>query len=62
MYEAKRAGRGRLVFYHESMEDAARSRAQIQGELKHAIDARQLRLRRLLLRHPGDERTCAHLL
>ncbi len=41
MYEAKRAGRGRLVFYHESMEDAARSRAQIQGELKHAIDARQ---------------------
>lgn len=41
MYEAKRAGRGRLVFYHESMEDAARSRAQIQGELKHAIDAGQ---------------------
>lgn len=41
MYEAKRAGRGRLVFYHESMEDAARSRAQIQGELKHAIDAHQ---------------------
>lgn len=41
MYEAKRAGRGRLVFYHESMEDAARSRAQIQGELKQAIDARQ---------------------
>lgn len=41
MYEAKRAGRGRLVFYHESMENAARSRAQIQGELKHAIDARQ---------------------
>jgi len=41
MYEAKRAGRGRLVFYHESMEDSARSRAQIQGELKQAIDARQ---------------------
>lgn len=41
MYEAKRAGRGRLVFYHESMEDAARSRAQIQGELKQAIDAGQ---------------------
>lgn len=41
MYEAKRAGRGRLVFYHESMEDAARSRAQIQGELKQAIEAGQ---------------------
>jgi diguanylate cyclase (GGDEF)-like protein len=41
MYEAKSAGRGRLVFYHESMEDAARSRAQIQGELKQAIDAGQ---------------------
>jgi len=41
MYEAKRAGRGRLVFYHESMEDSARSRAQIQGELKQAIDSRQ---------------------
>jgi diguanylate cyclase (GGDEF)-like protein len=42
MYEAKRAGRGRLVFYDDSMEDAARSRAQVQADLKTAIEERQL--------------------
>jgi diguanylate cyclase (GGDEF)-like protein len=42
MYEAKRAGRGRLVFYDESMNDAARNRAQIQADLKQAIEERQL--------------------
>lgn len=42
MYEAKRAGRGRLVFFDEAMGEAARSRAQIQVDLKTAIDERQL--------------------
>jgi diguanylate cyclase (GGDEF)-like protein len=41
MYEAKRTGRGRLVFYDDSMDEAARSRAQVQADLKAAIDARQ---------------------
>ena len=42
MYEAKRAGRGRLVFFDESMGEASRSRAQIQAELKKAIEDNQL--------------------
>lgn len=42
MYEAKRAGRSRLVFYDDSMSEVARSRAQIQADLKTAIDERQL--------------------
>jgi predicted signal transduction protein with EAL and GGDEF domain len=29
MYEAKKAGRGRLVMYEESMESASRGRAQV---------------------------------
>lgn len=41
MYEAKRAGRGRLVFYDDSMDAAARSRAQVQADLRNAIDERQ---------------------
>lgn len=41
MYEAKRAGRGRLIFYDPSMEQNARSRAQIQADLKKAIELRQ---------------------
>ena len=41
MYEAKRAGRGRLIFYDDSMEEAARSRAQVQAEFMQAIDERQ---------------------
>ena len=41
MYEAKRAGRGRLVFYDDSMDRAARSRAQVQADLKKAIEERQ---------------------
>ncbi len=41
MYEAKRTGRGRLVFYDASMDAAARSRAQVQADLRNAIDERQ---------------------
>jgi len=41
MYEAKRTGRGRLVFYDDSMDAAARSRAQVQADLRNAIDERQ---------------------
>lgn len=41
MYEAKRAGRGRLVFFDESMDESARSRAQILAELKRAIHDKQ---------------------
>jgi diguanylate cyclase (GGDEF)-like protein len=41
MYEAKRAGRGRLVFYDDSMDAAARCRAQVQADLKKAVEQRQ---------------------
>jgi len=41
MYEAKRTGRGRLVFYDDSMDAAARSRAQVQADLRNSIDERQ---------------------
>lgn len=41
MYEAKRTGRGRLVFYDDSMDVAARSRAQLQADLRNGIDERQ---------------------
>ena len=41
MYEAKRTGRGRLVFYDASMDAAARGRAQVQADLRNAIDERQ---------------------
>ena len=41
MYEAKRTGRNRLVFFEDSMETASRSRAQIQGDMKTAISERQ---------------------
>lgn len=42
MYEAKRTGRGRLVFYEESMENASRGQAEVQGDLKKALEERQL--------------------
>ncbi|MFT3859211.1 MAG: bifunctional diguanylate cyclase/phosphodiesterase [Aquabacterium sp.] len=42
MYEAKRAGRGRMVFYEDAMSEASRSRAQIQADLKKAIEENQL--------------------
>lgn len=42
MYEAKRAGRGRMVFFDEKMGDASKSRAQTQADLKKAIEANQL--------------------
>jgi diguanylate cyclase (GGDEF)-like protein len=42
MYEAKRTGRGRLVFYEESMDEASRGQAQIQADLKKAIEERQM--------------------
>lgn len=41
MYEAKRAGRGRVVFFDASMDEAARSRARIQNEILRAIEGRQ---------------------
>ncbi len=42
MYEAKRTGRGRLVFYEESMENASRGQAEVQSDLKKALEERQL--------------------
>jgi diguanylate cyclase (GGDEF)-like protein len=42
MYEAKKAGRGRLVMFEDSMDSASRSRAQIQADLKKALDSRQM--------------------
>jgi diguanylate cyclase (GGDEF)-like protein len=42
MYEAKKAGRGRLVMYEESMESASRGRAQVQADLKKGIEGRQM--------------------
>jgi len=42
MYEAKRAGRGRLVFFDPTMGDASKSRAQTQADLKKAIEENQL--------------------
>jgi diguanylate cyclase (GGDEF)-like protein len=41
MYEAKRAGRGRLVFYDDSMGEASKSKAQVQADLKNAIEEKQ---------------------
>ncbi len=42
MYEAKRAGRGRLVFFDPTMGDASKGRAQAQADLKKAIEENQL--------------------
>lgn len=42
MYEAKRTGRGRLVFFEEAMDTASRKRAQIQADLKKALEERQM--------------------
>jgi diguanylate cyclase (GGDEF)-like protein len=42
MYEAKKAGRGRLVFFEESMDEASRSRAQVQVDLRTALQENQM--------------------
>ena len=42
MYEAKKSGRGRLVFFEDSMDEASRSRAQMQVDLRKALDERQM--------------------
>ncbi|MGC4060461.1 MAG: bifunctional diguanylate cyclase/phosphodiesterase [Aquabacterium sp.] len=42
MYEAKRTGRGHLVFFEESMDKASRTRAQIQVDLWKALRERQM--------------------
>ena len=42
MYEAKKAGRGRLVFFEDSMDEASRSRAQIQVDLRQALQESQM--------------------
>jgi diguanylate cyclase (GGDEF)-like protein len=42
MYEAKKSGRGRLVFFVDSMDEASRSRAQMQVDLRKALEERQM--------------------
>lgn len=42
MYEAKRGGRGRMMFFEEAMDQASRSRAQIQMDLSRAIQEREM--------------------
>jgi diguanylate cyclase (GGDEF)-like protein len=42
MYEAKKAGRGQLVFFEDSMDKASRTRAQIQVDLWKALREKQL--------------------
>jgi diguanylate cyclase (GGDEF)-like protein len=42
MYEAKRAGRGQMVFFEETMDKASRSRAQIQVDLWKALREQQM--------------------
>ena len=42
MYEAKRGGRGRMMFFEEAMDAASRSRAQIQIDLNKAIQDREM--------------------
>jgi len=42
MYEAKKAGRGQLVFFADSMDKASRTRAQIQVDLWKALRDKQL--------------------
>ena len=42
MYAAKKAGRGCLVMYEESIESASRGRAQVQADLKSGIEGRQM--------------------
>lgn len=42
MYEAKRGGRGRMMFFEEAMDEASRSRAQVQIDLNKAIQDREM--------------------
>jgi diguanylate cyclase (GGDEF)-like protein len=42
MYEAKRAGRGQMVFFEETMDKASRSRAQIQVDLWKALREQEM--------------------
>jgi len=42
MYEAKRGGRGRMVFFEGWMDEASRSRAQVQIDLTRAIQDREM--------------------
>ncbi|MBI3380389.1 MAG: bifunctional diguanylate cyclase/phosphodiesterase [Aquabacterium sp.] len=42
MYEAKRGGRGRMMFFEEAMDAASRSRAQVQIDLSKAIQDREM--------------------
>lgn len=42
MYEAKRGGRGRMMFFEMAMDEASRSRAQIQIDLDKAIQNREM--------------------
>jgi len=44
MYEAKKAGRGELRFFHDSMNAAAKSALEIDGALRGAIDNNEFRL------------------
>lgn len=44
MYEAKERGRGRFEVFDEALRDRARERLLLEGELRQAVGAQQLRL------------------
>ena len=44
MYQAKGAGRNRVVFYEPAMQQLLHHRTQLEGELRRALDGGQLRL------------------
>src|SRR5204863_1676492 len=41
MYSAKARGKGRVVVFESSMQDAVMARAQLSADLEHAISARE---------------------
>jgi diguanylate cyclase (GGDEF)-like protein/PAS domain S-box-containing protein len=44
MYQAKKAGRNRLCFFDQSMQDAINTRAALEADLRRALDENQLQL------------------
>ncbi|WP_228892669.1 putative bifunctional diguanylate cyclase/phosphodiesterase [Pseudoduganella aquatica] len=44
MYQAKEAGRNGMRFFDQSMQDSISERAQLERELRHAIDTQQFEL------------------
>jgi EAL domain-containing protein (putative c-di-GMP-specific phosphodiesterase class I) len=44
MYQAKDRGRGRSVFFDEAMNKRVRQRKELESELRHAVDGKELEL------------------